>query len=115
LPKNDPPLTASSDSTLKGRRIIFVLFNLELGGAEQQALILAKHLVEREQAAVEVWGFNKSGPVAERCDELGVPWRVVPFTLRGGRVATLLALLRFAMTLRRAGLTFFSLTRLFRM
>lgn len=103
MPKNDPPLTASSDSTLKGRRIIFVLFNLELGGAERQALILAKHLVEREQAAVEVWGFNKSGPVAERCEELGVPWRVVPFTLRGGRVAPLLALLRFAITLRRAG------------
>ncbi len=100
--KYDPPLTASSDSTLKGRRIVFVLFNLELGGAERQALILAKHLVEREQAAVEVWGFNKSGPVAERCEELGVPCRVVSFPLRGGRVTRLLALVRFAMTLRRA-------------
>ena len=96
------PVTGSSDSTLKGRRIVFVLFNLELGGAERQALILAKHLVEREQAAVEVWGFNKSGPVAERCEELGVPWRVVSFPLRDGRVARLLALVRFAMTLRRA-------------
>lgn len=96
------PVTGSSDSPLKGRRIVFVLFNLELGGAERQALILAKHLVESEQAAVEVWGFNKSGPVAERCEELGVPWRVVSFLLRGGRVARLLALVRFAMTLRRA-------------
>jgi glycosyltransferase involved in cell wall biosynthesis len=95
-------LTGPSDSPLKGRRIVFVLFNLELGGAERQALILAKHLVEREQAAVEVWGFNKSGPVAERCEELGVPWRVVSFPLRGGRVARLPALVRFAMTLRRA-------------
>ena len=100
--KYDPPLTPASDSTLKGRRIVFVLFNLELGGAERQALILAKHLVEREHASVEVWGFNKSGPVAERCDELGVPWRVVPFPLRGGRVARWLALVRFAIGLRRA-------------
>jgi hypothetical protein len=29
---------------LKGRRIIFVLGNLELGGAERQALILARYL-----------------------------------------------------------------------
>jgi len=42
--KDDPPLTPASKSTLKGRRIIFVLFNLELGGAERQALILAHHL-----------------------------------------------------------------------
>lgn len=65
--------------TLNGRRILFVLFNLELGGAERQALILAQHLVKHEQATVEVWGFNKPGPVARICDELGVPWRVVPF------------------------------------
>jgi len=38
-----------------------VLFNLELGGAERQAFILAKHLVEHEEAVVEVFGFNKSG------------------------------------------------------
>jgi glycosyltransferase involved in cell wall biosynthesis len=100
--KDDPPLTASSNSTLKGRRIVFVLFNLELGGAERQALILAKHLVEREQAVVEVWGFNKPGPVASVCEEMGVPWRIVSFPLRGGRVARLTALARFALSLRRA-------------
>ena len=103
MPKeDDPPLTVPPDLTFKGRRIVFVLFNLELGGAERQALILAKHLVQREQAAVEVWGFNKSGPVALVCEEMGVPWRVVPFPLRGGRVARLLALARFALSLRRA-------------
>ena len=70
--------------TLRGRRIVFVLFNLELGGAERQALILARHLVEREQASVEVWGFNKSGPVAQICDELGLPWRLLQPSRRGG-------------------------------
>ena len=79
-----------------------MLFNLELGGAERQALILAKHLFEQEQAAVEVWGFNKSGPVAEICDQSGVSWRIVPFPFKGGRVARSIALARVALSLRRA-------------
>ena len=37
-------------SAIGNARIIFVLGNLELGGAERQALILAKHLSEHEQA-----------------------------------------------------------------
>jgi glycosyltransferase involved in cell wall biosynthesis len=61
---------------VNGRRIIFVLGNLELGGAERQALILARYL--SEQAAVEVWGFNKSGPVADLCEQYGIRWRVEP-------------------------------------
>ena len=85
--KDDPPLTPASKSTLKGRRIIFVLFNLELGGAERQALILARHLVQHEKAKVEVWGFNKTGPVAQICDQLGLPWRIVPFPLKSGSFA----------------------------
>jgi glycosyltransferase involved in cell wall biosynthesis len=82
--KDDPPLTPASKSTLQGRRIIFVLFNLELGGAERQSLILARHLVQHEKAKVEVWGFNKTGPVAQICDQLGLPWRIVPYPLKGG-------------------------------
>lgn len=57
-------------------KIIFLLGNLELGGAERQALILARHLSQREK--VEVWGFNKSGPVADICEEHGIRWRVEP-------------------------------------
>lgn len=91
LPKKaDQPQTPATDSTLKGRRIFFVLFNLELGGAERQALILAKHLVGHEEAVVEVFGFNKTGPVADMCEELGVPWHLDSFRLestRNGRFA----------------------------
>jgi glycosyltransferase involved in cell wall biosynthesis len=63
---------------VKGQRIIFVLGNLELGGAERQALILARHLSKQERASVEVWGFNKSGPVAEICEQHDIRWRVEP-------------------------------------
>ena len=102
LKKDDPPGAPAYDSTLNGRRIVFVLFNLELGGAERQALILAGHLVEHERAAVEVWGFNKSGPVAQICEQLGVPWRVVSFPLKAGCVARFASLARVALSLRRA-------------
>jgi glycosyltransferase involved in cell wall biosynthesis len=68
---------------LKDRRIIFVLGNLELGGAERQALLLARYLAEREGAHVEVWGFTKSGPVAEICQQHGIAARVIPYPLHG--------------------------------
>ncbi|HSK62214.1 MAG TPA: glycosyltransferase [Pyrinomonadaceae bacterium] len=71
---------------LKGRRIIFVLGNLELGGAERQALLLARYLAEREEAHVEVWGFTKSGPAAEICQQHGIASRVVPYPLHGHSV-----------------------------
>ena len=63
---------------MKDQRVIFVLGNLELGGAERQALILARHLAQQEQSSVEVWGFNKSGAVAEICDQHRIRWRVLP-------------------------------------
>jgi glycosyltransferase involved in cell wall biosynthesis len=56
-------------------KIVFVLGNLELGGAERQALILASYL--REQAEVEILGFNRSGPVADICKQHRIPSRVV--------------------------------------
>ena len=80
---------------MKGQRIIFVLGNLELGGAERQALMLARHL--SRQAEVEVWGFNKSGPVADICEQHGIRWRVEP--LNAGRLESIR---RFAWLLRAA-------------
>ncbi|HEU5131315.1 MAG TPA: hypothetical protein VFT26_04395, partial [Pyrinomonadaceae bacterium] len=67
---------------MNGRRVIFVLGNLELGGAERQALILARHLYQHKQATVEVWGFNKSGPVADICEQHGIRWRVEPVNVQ---------------------------------
>lgn len=87
---------------LKGRRIIFVLGNLELGGAERQALILARYLSQYEQAAVEIWGFNKSGPVAQMCDAEGLPWRMVPFPFTEREANRRRALGRVSRALREA-------------
>jgi glycosyltransferase involved in cell wall biosynthesis len=68
---------------LKDCRIVFVLGNLELGGAERQAILLAGYLAEHERAQVEVWGFNKTGPVAEICQQHGITSRIVPYPLHG--------------------------------
>ena len=87
---------------LTGRRIIFVLFNFELGGAERQALILARYLAEREHAKVEVWGFNQSGPVAQLCERAGLPWRVVPYPFKSGSLSRLAALARLSLIFRSA-------------
>lgn len=87
---------------LTGRRIIFVLGNLELGGAERQALILARYLSEQEQARVEVWGFNKSGPVADICAQHKLPARVLPYPFSGNRSDRVRALVTVSRSLRSA-------------
>lgn len=85
---------------LKSRRIVFVLGNLQLGGAERQALILARYLAEHEQAMVQVWGFNQTGPVAEICDRHGLPWRMIPYPFTGPRYTRLRGLVRVCTALR---------------
>ena len=85
---------------LKGRRIVFVLGNLELGGAERQALILARYLSGHEQAAVQIWGFNKTGPVAETCERHRLPWRVIPYAFHGSRLQHVRGLRRVCSALR---------------
>src|ERR1051326_3061972 len=79
-------LFVARGSVMNGWRVVFLLGNLELGGAERQALILARYLSEHERADVEVWGFNRSGPVADICEQHRIKWRVVslkqPFDLR---------------------------------
>ena len=97
-----PVQPAAAASSLANHRIIFVLGNLELGGAERQALILARYLSEHEQAKVEVWGFNKSGPVAQICEQHGLRSRVVAFPSGQGALRRWLSLLRFGWSLRRA-------------
>ena len=87
---------------LQGRRIIFVFGSLELGGAERQALILARYLSEQEQARVEVWGFNHSGPVATICEQYGLAWRVVPYPFAGSPFKRLISISKLVWMLREA-------------
>ncbi len=96
------PSGTKTPSALKGKRVIFVLVNLELGGAERQAMILARYLAEHEQATVEVWGFDKSGPVKNICEQHGIRWRVVPSPFKAGPLTRLGSVLKFTWALRCA-------------
>ena len=55
---------------MKDKRIILFLENLELGGAERQAMLLARHLKQVEQADVQVWGIKSPGTVRDLCAAL---------------------------------------------
>lgn len=96
------PKVSERASVLKDRRFIFVLGNLELGGAERQALMLARYLREKEYANVEVWGFNTSGPAADICERHGIRWRVVGYPFTAGPGKRLLSLVKLAWLLRKA-------------
>lgn len=96
------PANSTRALTLKGRRIVFVLGNLELGGAERQALMLARYLSAQEQATVEVWGFNTAGPVAKLCEDQGIRWRVVPHPFKANFLKRLISVAQIAWLLRRA-------------
>lgn len=88
--------------TLAGVRVVFVLGTLEMGGAERQALYLAEYLAKEKKAQVQVWGMSLPGLAAKRCDELGIPWRIVPFRWPCRKFTLLKTLPRFALSLRRA-------------
>lgn len=89
-------------TNLNGKKIIFVLGSLELGGAERQALLLGRHLVG-QGAKVEVWGLEgEPGRAAELCDEAGLTWRLVPTPWGVPVRQRLLGILNFARELRRA-------------
>lgn len=95
-------MQVATATSFKGRRIIFALGSLELGGAERQALILARHLSVCEGADVEVWGFNLSGPVAAICKRHGLGWRVIPFYFKGSPPLRMARLMKLAKAIRKA-------------
>jgi glycosyltransferase involved in cell wall biosynthesis len=89
--------------TLAGTRIIITMLNLELGGAERQALMLALHLKEQEHAHVEVWGLGGlEGLVAKICEDRGIPWRLIPLPWFTGYKEKAINLAKLTLALRRA-------------
>lgn len=84
-----------------GKKIVFLLGNFELGGAERQALLLACHLRDQEGAEVEVWGIGGPGRASDLCDASGVSWRQIHLQLGASLTANILDLISFVGELRR--------------
>ncbi len=96
------PQTFGSEGTLRGKKIVFVFNNLDMGGAERQGLLLARHLRDVAEAQVEVWGLQGPGQIAELCDQRGVSWRVVPFRWNVSRLGLISQFFRFCGALKAA-------------
>ena len=64
---------------LEGKRILFFLPALELGGAERQAFYLARHL-QSLGCDIRVWGNNGPGLASDWLEALGIPWKIQPST-----------------------------------
>src|ERR1051325_2477719 len=93
----------SGKAALEGRRVIIVLTELELGGAEREAAVVAGFLARGQRAPVEGWGvFGQPGRVAKLCEEYGIPWRLTPWPWSDKRSERLKRMAQFAWTLRRA-------------
>ena len=86
---------------IEGKTVVIVLGNLELGGAERQALHLGRFL-KSKGAMVQMWGFLGPGVVATRCEEYGIAWRVIPFVWPPSWVLKLGNVLRFGLSLYRS-------------
>lgn len=90
------------DNSCSGGNIIFLLPSLELGGAERQALLLARFLQAEVKAHVTIWGLERPGRVLDICKEFGLACELVPFVATGNYVRDLAGMLRFTMKLRCA-------------
>ncbi len=62
---------------LRGLRIVVLLHSLDLGGAERQAIQLARYLSHEQRAEVEVWALTGAGRASALCEAYDLPWRTL--------------------------------------
>ena len=87
---------------LVNKKIILLLGSFGLGGAERQALLLARHLQNQEGASVEVWGIGKPGRVANLCDSFQIPWKQIDLQLDTNLTTNALKLIPIMWKIRKA-------------
>jgi glycosyltransferase involved in cell wall biosynthesis len=96
------PAQMPPTALLLGKKVVIVLGSLDLGGAERQAVHLARYLIRHCAASVKVWGLSEPGRTSELCQNGGIPWRSVALTFGRTRVTHWpRAVLAFSDLLRR--------------
>lgn len=93
---------ASGMAGLQNQRVVFVLPTMDVGGAERQALLLGRLLKDRHGCDCEFWSFSGPGPLAELCEQAGIPTRVSRFGWHRNLLPLGRRLLHLARDLRRA-------------
>ncbi len=90
----------NAKSSLIGKRIVIVLFSFELGGAERQALYLARYFQDVCKAHVEIWAFCDPGRLIELCEEYGITWKLIPLKLTFDKRQIIINSIRLGLALR---------------
>jgi glycosyltransferase involved in cell wall biosynthesis len=105
---NEPLAAPALRSVLTRRRIVFLLCNFDLGGAERQAILFARYLQQSLGARPQVWGFanNLEDASQRRAWKLALQYRVktrsVPHSWGVRSPSRLFRLTRFSALLRAA-------------
>ena len=82
----EPHAVTEAPRLLEGLRILIVVGPMVLGGAERQAIMLARQLRERHGAHVEFWGiYGDGGQLVDELDRYEIPWRIVHGPVIGAR------------------------------
>lgn len=72
-------MATNMTQSIRGKRILFAMCSMELGGAERQGLHLARHL-KGLGCDVRIWSTHTGvGLLAEECEAEGIPWSVHRF------------------------------------
>lgn len=92
---------SAQEFPLAGRRILIFLRDLAMGGAERQALLLARLLREKEKAEAVVWSFFASGGLDSILDRQGIPRLVYTPVMGGSKIKRLINLAGLVRRIRR--------------
>jgi glycosyltransferase involved in cell wall biosynthesis len=93
----------SQAPSLQGLRAAIVLGAPEVGGAEKQALLLGRHLEQREGLHVEVWALQPgSGSLREPLGQAGLRGRELAYTIPAHFAGRAALVANLAQQLRRA-------------
>ncbi len=95
--------SGAAEHPLAGKKILFLLGSLQLGGAERQVLLLARYLRATCGAEPHVWGFGEPGRMSMLCSEYGIPWEVMPIEVSRHLPGLIASLVRYARSVRRFG------------
>jgi glycosyltransferase involved in cell wall biosynthesis len=83
----------------KLKKFVIVVPAFELGGAERQALNLAKYIHQQKLAHVEIWSLGPGQIVADEAEKIGIPTSLFSFNPWLSRWKVGLQVLRFAFQL----------------
>lgn len=83
----------------KLNKLVIVVPSYEMGGAERQALNLAKYIHQNKMAHVEIWSLGPGRVVADSADSLGIPTASFSFNPWLSQWKVSLQILRFALQL----------------